>query len=358
MIKKYLALTTAVVMAAVMFVSCGDSSDDDKKSSKKSSKSDSSAPDSKAKEDNKDSGDSKDAKEALQEQFDKLSDLKNGGKVSVKVDFDAADTDEKMTWEKAIQSQNSDTKYDFTAAVNATWKDKTFDVSFSAFDSDLFELAYDGENYYIDLTNVSDVMQAANLSTYLDQELNSGVKVSDVLTKIKLTKDDLDALSSTVSQSDSDKSNAYKEIFSDEVIDELKKLADKAEYNGSDIEIKGLTADDFKPLTEAISKKSQEVLGKDILSSANESTGDVTLDYTLTYDKDKTDQTHTVSAEDKDGDKITFTVEAEENSDALDLSAFEASKTIEDVLGVSLKDLVAAYVGSSAAQVDSNQSAE
>ena len=308
---------TAFVMAAGMLSGCGKSEEG---ASKKSKKEKMTAP------------------EAFNAEIDKLdsSDISKNGSVNIKVIADDKETDQKLSWDNLAESLNAD-KLDYEFSMVGDWNETDGNFSVALSGTDIFAFGMDSENYYIDLSQVKPGLDKAGLWNQSYSEKNNGYSVEDILSVLKISKSQVDAVASDITSGASVDSMAdkVKGGLSDKTKEELKKLADKAEYDGSDIVIKGLKKADVQGLLDAVKEQYKDAAGTDSVpdlpAEAEEAEDNSTVDYSLSYSDDDLDQVHTFVINNEDGNTITVSFGIKKTDGNVDLSRFASSKTVEEI---------------------------
>lgn len=293
-------------------------------------------------------------KEAFEAQVDMLNntDLKDKGAAAFKVSYDAHDTDTRITWDNLTEGLNSK-GMDFTAAGSFEWNGDKVSADIDFADSKLVSFAFDGNDYFVDLSAGKTILEKMGVWDESMSDRSQGFSVEDILSTIKIPKASLDSLTQQAEQStganvDTEK---LKSGFTDAEIAELKKLAEKAEYDGDKIVIKGLKDEDLKGLKDAFAAQAKEVSGDESfdleskLGVKDMGEKDVTIDYALSYSEDKLDQTHTFVVTNKDGDTVTFEISMRKPDGDIDFSKFSSAKTIEEITNNQLSfDTLLQYV--------------
>lgn len=293
-------------------------------------------------------------KEAFEAQVDMLknTDLKDNGAVAFKVNYDKHDSDTRITWDNLTEAMNSE-GMDFTAAGSFEWNgDKVLaDIDFA--DSKLVSIGFDGTDYYLDLSAGKTILEKMGAWNDSMSDKSAGYSFEDILSTIKIPKASIDSLTQQMEQSAGAdvKTDQLKNGFTDAEIAELKKLAEKAEYDGDKIVIKGLKDEDIKGLKDAFSAQAKEISGdenfdlEDKLGTKDMGEKDVTIDYSLSYSEDKLDQTHSFHVTSKEGDSVTFELTMRKPEGDIDFGRFSSAKTIEEITNNQLSfDTLLQYV--------------
>lgn len=311
MIKKVISMCAAAALA-VSLVGCG------------------STEESKANTDSKEEEIKITATEALTEQMNLLknNDFSSEGSIGISLVMDDKSTDEQFSWSNITSDIEA---MDISLGLNATWQDDKIDASINIGDSAFTSLAYDTEFLYVDLSSLKEILTTAGyVDESLDTDLGNGYSMGDVFTIVKIPKTEIESLSSGIV--DEETTNTLKEGLSQDVIDELNNLSNKAEYDGEDIVISNLTKEDIKPLSEAIKKSMSDTdmsAITDNIIEEEENDTNATLSYKLSYSKDSLNQVHTFIF-DSDESTITMTVSINDKGN-INLDNYANAKTIEEI---------------------------
>ena len=329
--KRRLLAGILAIMMVSSFASCGDTG---------SSASGGAGPNIQEETADKKSSNEK-APDVLKAEIEKLkgSPVEKEGTIKINFNYDAGESDTKLSWDNIAELSSG--KVDAEFAVEASWKeDKTFDAKIDALGGKLTEVAFDGTSYYIDLTQLENFAKIGGSSSEsLNADIGNGHKVKDLFTTIKIEQAELDGLkNSTNLNVNTDK---LKSGISDDTINALKELADKAEYDGDAIVVKDISKEDAEKLTKAIksqlksSDEQSNILDSlDTDSSTDESsdTEDTKMEYRL--EKHKTDgigQTHKFIMT-RGQNKVEISIEVSDTA-TIDETMFSKATTIEEISG-------------------------
>ena len=328
--RKFLAGILAIMMIS-SFASCGDTS---------SSASGGAGPNIQEETTDKKSSNEK-APDVLKAEIEKLkgSPVEKEGAIKLNFNYDAAESDTKLSWNNI--GELSSGKVDAEFAVEASWKeDKTFDAKINAFGGKLTEVAFDGTSYYIDLTQLENFAKIGGSSSEsLDADIGNGSKLRDLFTTIKIKPTELDELKNSAKLNIN--TDVLKSGLSNDTIDALKELADKAEYDGDAIVVKDISKENAEKLAKAIKsqlksadEQSNILESLDTDSSTDESSDakDTKMEYRL--EKHKTDgigQTHKFTLT-KGQNKVEVSIEISDTA-AIDNTIFSKATTIEEISG-------------------------
>lgn len=315
-IKKITAGIAAVTIALGVFSGCGDVG------SKSGSKSKATP------------------KEAFEAQVDMLNntDIKDKGAMAFKVSYDAHDTDTRISWDNLTDAMNS-TGMDFSAAGSFEWNGDKFVADIDFADSKLVSMGFDGSDYMVDLSAGKTILEKMGAWDDSFSDRSQGYAFEDILSTIKIPKASLDSLTQEAEQSTGTNVDAekLKGGLTEAEITELKKLAEKAEYDGDKIVIRGLKDEDLKGLKDAFAAQAKEVSGdenfdlEDTLGVKDMGEKDVTIDYALSYSDDKLNQTHSFVIKNNEGDTVTFELSVSKPDGDIDMSRFSSAKTVEEI---------------------------
>lgn len=313
------------------------------------------------------------AGDVLKKEVNKLSGdaLSANGSIQLAANIDFGDTDEKLTLSNISGIQGS-SKMDMEFNLDVAWKgEDAFTMDLGLADKEITKLAYDGENYFIDLSILPEFAKLGGGDTdALNKDIGNGTKMSDIFSLIKVPKSEFDELKGNVEKSAGTSLNtdAFKNGLESSVISEIEKLSDRAEYDGNSIVIKDMDPKDLKPLLNAVSEQLKNATGSSNLqnmfgnkldiaspdsaldseatdSSDTDNTEKSTITYKLDYsDGEKIAQTHTFEIN-HGNDKATISIKLDNNSD-ISFDSFSDAKTIEELTdnALSFKTLVSSFL--------------
>lgn len=364
MMKKVLAVTTALSMSCVMLAGCGSVEDS------------SSTSGDKAVESGDKSATEITAKDALTEQLNKLEGMADSdeGTVTLKVTVTSPDSsaptismDNLSEMVADFTSTDSDTdsdtiNFNIDLSMNSYWKgeDGGFDVSLGS--TPAMALCAQGDDYYINLDGLSAFIIAANGSDEtLTTDMGKGYTLADMLKGIKVSKAELESLASQTTGStndDTDIKAKLKEFVSNkELTDKLSSMADNAEYTDGGIEVKDIAKEDIADLVKIVKSAVGSETGidtnsaLDVLDSATDDSDssasdakNVKIDYALTYSDDGISQEHKFTIT-SDGGSLDIVFGVKDKATALDSSWIGNAKTMEEYVGMSFADFAGSMMG-------------
>ena len=309
------------------------------------------------------------AGDVLKKEVNKLNSdaLSAKGSIQLAANIDFGSTDEKLTLSNISGIQGS-SQMDMEFNLDVAWKgEDAFTMDLGLADKEITKLAYDGENYFIDLSILPEFAKLGGGDTdALNKDIGNGKKMSDIFSLIKVPKSEFDELKGNVEQSAGTSLNTdvFKTGLESSVISEIEKLSDRAEYEGNSIVIKDMKPEDLKPLLNAVSKQFKNATGSSSLDNmfgdeldieATDSDSEATdssdtdekstITYKLDYsDGEKISQTHTFEIN-HGNDKATISIKLDNNSD-ISFDSFSDAKTIEELTdnALSFETLVSSFL--------------
>lgn len=349
--RRVLAGALALTMTVSMFTSCGsvaDSKGTDSKEIKSVAEQivsdssvveDSSIVEDSSVEEDSSVVDAVSATETFDTEIAKLSDYFNGdlksGNISLSAKVDMKNTNESFNWEKAAKYGTGG--LDMVTDWGVVWDSGVLDFNISIDKKPVIATGIDADYLYIDLSAFKDMLQAIGAWNEDYEDNSRGYSAADLFTMLKIDKnipyDDVldtfavgfntDAYNSAALDEQLDTS--MKAIFNDAVISDLKKIGEKAEYNGENIVIRDLTTADFSNLYAAMS----DLVRGDVTANAklNKPTT-----YTLSYDADNFKQVHTISIDDADS-AVTLIFTVTDKPEGLNMDKYSSARTVEDITG-------------------------
>lgn len=291
------------------------------------------------------------ANETFSAQIDMLNntDLKDRGAIVMSIDLDNHESDTKATWDNLVEVMDNGSA-DFSGKLAFEWSGDKFSTDIDFADSKLVSLAYDGTDYYIDLSAAKTIMEKVGVWDESFSDKSQGFAFEDLLSMVKVPKTSLDSFTQQAEETagadvDTEK---LKNGLDPKVIEELKKLSEKAEYDGDTIVIKGLKMDDLRGVIDAANAQAQDIAGSDEID-LNETLGEeydeVTVDYSLSFDEKNLDQTHTITMTDTDGNVVNISFTVKKPNGDMDFSKYSSAKTVEELTNNALTfESLAEYV--------------
>jgi hypothetical protein len=330
------------------------------------------------------------ASEELKSQFSALKKMESaeGGTVNIRVKYTdsnnaegyatladiitasaSADTSTEFVTGELDTSSESDSEsddtlpYNLDANLQVAWAGNVTDMQVSIGGEAVFELLYDGEDYYIDLSSIGNSLKTAGVLT--EDELTAyGMSYSDVFGVLKVSGDEVNSYIKQTEESVSEEENtsiedltkSVRDVFSsDEFISVFDSLADKAEFDDSgNIVVSDISEDDLVNITTAVCDAVNSLgLSDDpidpsdyITSDDSESSEeDGTISYSLVYDSGSLNQTHNITIVTADESKqVEFEIGVSDSA-ALASTELAGAKNFEDVFGLSFTDLIGSFMG-------------
>lgn len=366
--KKVLATLLALTLSCGMLASCGDTDSDSKKEG------------SKAKSEKKEAV-SVSAEDALNAELDKLNGFESGT-ISMRLLADSPDSEEKLTLSTAQDWLNlasgsetgEDVAFDIDLSFNTvTTEDGKVGAGIALGGEDMLSMYYDTADLYVDLTNLKPLLTAAGASMPDDE---SAAALEGLFCNLKVTGDELSSLKEMLTASGveiSSEEDAKSKLDASGVFEAIGGLAEKAEYDGTDIKITGITEEDFQPVMDALDSafevdgamgtEDEAEMPDDMLTSedeiewnvledsaeivesveaddteADDSASDAsasTVDYKLSFDGKGINQVHTITSVAENGTVVSLEITISDKEEGYDY-AVDTAKTFTDIFGMDM----------------------
>lgn len=269
------------------------------------------------------------------------------GQIDINIVYDSAATDQQGTFSDILNAMVVGTSddveggiaYDMTMDFSVEWVVGQARVSFSMGDEVIFEAVRDDDKYYVDLAGMSSL-----ITPFIEDDENS----KEMFSKIRITEDDYNALLSAGAEAANGDTSTLMDLPT--IIGDafLNGLSGRAEFDGNDVVIRGITADDlssiFTKVSIALSGETEDVDTSETDSAVEDEavvSDDISIDYRMSYAIGEwLSQIHKFNCETETGDKVTVTVSVTNEPVEIDISKYEDAVTFEEIFGVSLSDMV------------------